>query len=86
MSVVIKNNTPAQISESLKIQLLHLLVTEPVADSPASEEGLHLHRAAAAAAPLDEPLRLNVQPAPSENTTASYDGGRSSECSSSPLT
>lgn len=37
------NNIPAQISEGLKIQLFHLLLTEPVADSPASQEGLHLH-------------------------------------------
>lgn len=34
---------PAQISKGLKIQLLHLLLAEPVADSPAFEEGLHLH-------------------------------------------
>lgn len=38
-----KNNIPAQISEGLKIQLLHLLLAEPVADSTASQEGLHLH-------------------------------------------
>lgn len=34
---------PAQISKGLKIQLLHLLLAEPVADSPAFQEGLHLH-------------------------------------------
>lgn len=38
-------NIPAQISKGLKIQLLHLLLAEPVADSPAFQEGLHLHRA-----------------------------------------
>lgn len=32
---------PAQISKGLKIQLLHLLLAEPVADSPAFQEGLH---------------------------------------------
>lgn len=43
ITVVMINNIPAQISEGLKIQLFHLLLTEPVADSPASQEGLHLH-------------------------------------------
>lgn len=35
---------PAQISKGLKIQLLHLLLAEPVADSPAFQEGLHFPR------------------------------------------
>lgn len=34
---------PAQIGKGLEIQLLHLLLAEPVADSPAFQEGLHLH-------------------------------------------
>lgn len=38
-----QNNIPAQISEGLKIQFLHLLLAEPVADPTASQEGLHLH-------------------------------------------
>ena len=37
---------PAQISEGLEIQLLHLLLAEPVTDSTAFQEGLHLHCAA----------------------------------------
>lgn len=43
INVVHQNNIPAQISEGLKIQLLHLLLAEPVADPTASQEGLHLH-------------------------------------------
>lgn len=34
---------PAQISKGLKIQFLHLLLAEPIADSPAFQKGLHLH-------------------------------------------
>lgn len=38
-----QSHIPAQISKGLEIQLLHLLLAEPVADSPAFQEGLHLH-------------------------------------------
>lgn len=34
---------PAQISKGLEIQLLHLLLAEPVAHSPAFQESLHVH-------------------------------------------
>lgn len=43
INVMDQNYIPAQISEGLKIQLLHLLLAEPVADPTASQEGLHLH-------------------------------------------
>lgn len=36
-------NEPAQISKGLEIQFLHLLLAEPVADSPAFQESLHFH-------------------------------------------
>lgn len=36
------SHIPAQVSEGLEIQLLQLLLAEPVADPTALQEGLHL--------------------------------------------